>query len=76
MTPRAIILPLYILDDIDLARLIGKAEEIMTELAGESDTSELPPLIGALRAEVARRGQPVSAADITVPPSPGAKGSH
>lgn len=75
MIPRAIILPLYILDDVDLARLIAKAEEIMTELAGESDTSELPPLIDALRAEVALRGQPVSLDDIKVPPSP-AKGSH
>lgn len=73
---RTINLPLYILDDVDIARLVAKAEEIMTELAGESDTSELPPVIEALRAEIARRGLPMSVADITAPPSPGPKGSN
>ena len=65
---RSVSVPLYILNDAEIARLIEASMEIMTELAGESDTSELPPLIEALRGEAERRAtKVVSADDLDVP---------
>lgn len=59
MTQRTITLPLYLLENEDLEGLIAKSMEIMTELAGESDTPELPSVIVSLRNELALRGKPI-----------------
>jgi hypothetical protein len=43
------------LDDDVIAALIAAAQDVMTQLAGEDETPELPVLIGALRAELEHR---------------------
>jgi hypothetical protein len=52
-------LPLYLLKDEEIAELVARAKEVMTELAGEDDTSELPPVILVLEAEIERRKKPI-----------------
>lgn len=56
---RTISIPAYLLNDDELETLHGRALEIMTELAGESETSELPVLINMLRKEMEARKAPV-----------------
>jgi len=57
---RTVQMPLFLLDDKDIEGLIEKAMEIMTELAGERETTELPPLIASLRTELETRGRIVT----------------
>lgn len=61
--------PVYLLDDEDIKTLLSKAMEIATELAGESDTPELPVLIEALREELAGRGARFALNDLIEIPS-------
>jgi hypothetical protein len=44
-----IIIPIYLLDEAVITDLITTAQDVMVELAGESPTPELPPLIAQLR---------------------------
>jgi hypothetical protein len=60
---RTVTLPLYLFDDQEIEALIEKSMEIMTELAGERETAELPPLIASLRKELEARGRTVSLND-------------
>lgn len=52
---KTLTIPEYLLNDYDLEVLLSRATEVMTELAGEQDTTELPPLIEALRHLLASR---------------------
>lgn len=56
MAHKTIAVPLYLFDDDQLTAWIQKMLDVMTELAGESDTTDLPPLIQIMRDELARRG--------------------
>lgn len=60
---RTITIPAYLLTDAQLSDLLASALEVATELAGEQETTELVPLIQALRDEQARRQEPVSMTD-------------
>lgn len=61
---QTITIPCYLLDDSDIYTLIERSEDVMTELAGESPTPELPTLITQLRSLLKERQAPIKLEDI------------
>ena len=55
---RTVAMPLYLLRDEDLEHYRDTAMEMMTELAGESDTPELATVIRAMTDALERRALP------------------
>lgn len=54
----SVTIPCWFLEDHELRAMLERAQNVMTNLAGEQDTTALAAMIPPLRAELERRGQP------------------